>query len=181
METPSQKLEALPAANATKRRGLDPEPFPYRAAFPPRQFVAPESSYELTKRTRNGFGIETSQLSASHIGHRPKVENPHTRAFRAAADRQLTQDLHYPSKRSCHMQSAYPGTIIKLDPTYPYKQPEPPDPFAREVEARRTFQKDNFRVTQPRLAASWTSEYASTVASRRANSDKAHACHIQFS
>ena len=180
METPSLKLERMPSANAP-RRGLDREPFPYRAAYEPRQFVAPASSYKLTQKTRNGFGVSTSQLSSTQIGHRPNVEKPHTRAFRAAADRQLGEDIHYPSKRSCHMQSGYPATIVKLDPTYPFKPTEPPDPHAGEVDARRTFVKDNFRTTQPRLAASWHSEYASTVSSRRANSDKAHTCHIQFS
>ena len=71
------------------------------------------------------------------------------------------------------------GAVAELDPAG--RDRAGIEEHAREVEARRTFQKDNFRVTQPRLAASWTSEYASTVASRRANSDKAHACHIQFS
>lgn len=176
MQTPSQKTEKPVVPKVLREQ--DPEPFPYRAEFPPRQFVAPESSYRLTQRTKNGFGVVTSQLSASHIGHHPKVANPNSRAFKAAADRQLTEDIHYPSRRSCHMQSAYPGTIVKLDPSYPFKK-EPADPFAGET--RRTFVKDSFRTTQPAAAESWKKEYASTIASRRANSNKAHTCHIQFS
>ena len=114
MQTPSQVLEAQQETQApalSNRRGLDPEPFPYRAAFPPKVFVAPESSYALTKRTRNGFGVTTSQLSASQVGIRDKAENPNTRAFRDAAQAQLRTDIHYPSRRSCHLQSASGGFL----------------------------------------------------------------------
>ena len=179
METPSQKLEG-PAVSRKPRRGLDAGPFPYREAFPPKQFVAPESSYALTKRTRNGHGVTTSQLSASFIGIREKAENPNSRAFRAAASKQLQADLHYPSRRSCHMQSAYPGTIVKLDPSYPFKPPEPADPSKNEM-TRKAFVKDSFGGTQPDLADKWKNEYQHTVKSRVANSDKAHRTHIQFS
>ena len=182
MQTPSQVLEAQQETQApalSNRRGLDPEPFPYRAAFPPKVFVAPESSYALTKRTRNGFGVTTSQLSASQVGIRDKAENPHTRAFRDAAQAQLRTDIHYPSRRSCHLQSAYPGTIVKLDPSYPFKPPTPMDPHAGEM-TKRAFVKDSFRGAQPGMASKWADEYKHTARCRAANSDKAHRTHIEF-
>ena len=86
METPSQRLEAQtpqPASSPGRRRG--PEPFPYSEAFRPKTFVAPASSRELTRKSKNGYGVVTSQLSTAYIGAKNKAENPHRAARTRAA------------------------------------------------------------------------------------------------
>ena len=284
------------ARAAAFRGGVDGVVHHGAARRAPRRHLR-RSSKALTKKSRNGYGVVTSQLSTAFIGQRSRAENPHTRAFAAAAAEQQTKDIHYPSRRSCHLQSGYPGTIVKLDPSraaaslsfarlpieprgrgrdrgagsaayprgsrgvaasppraapascffpvsiepldggaaaspapivrrvanrhesppvpldlsglrtgrgtaaaatwifgggarqrpvasrrYPFKTPPPPDPYATEGIGRGAdFAPTSFRDTMPAAAAECQAAYKTATTARRANSDKAHACHISWS
>jgi hypothetical protein len=117
MLTESQLKEKL--ATPRSPPPIPQEPFTLTKPFIDTPFPYPDCALPLTKKTPNGFGVSTSQISTSHLGIRDKPVNPHTRAFDAAAAKQHATEIHYPSLRSCHLQANYPSTIVKLDPSYP--------------------------------------------------------------
>ena len=115
MLTESQLKEKL--ATPRSPPPIPKEPFTLTKPFIDTPFAYPDCARPLTKKTPNGFGVSTSQISTSHLGIRDKPVNPHTRAFDAAAAKQHATEIHYPSLRSCHLQANYPSTIVKLDPS----------------------------------------------------------------
>lgn len=163
-----------------RSRGTPPpapaEPFTLLKPFIDTPFAYPDCARPLTKRTTNGFGVNTSQLSTSNLGIRAKAVNKHTDAFDRAAAEQHATAIHYPSRRSCHLQSHYPDTIVKLDPNVPKKRC--PDPFA--AVQKPPFEPESYERTVPAQAAARNDAYSTSYAARGRNAAKQHECHISW-
>ena len=174
MLTESQLKEKL--ATPRSPPPIPQEPFTLTKPFIDTPFPYPDCARPLTKKTPNGFGVSTSQISTSHLGIRDKPVNPHTKAFDAAAAKQHATEIHYPSLRSCHLQANYPSTIVKLDPSYPKTQC--PDPFLQKQ--KPPFSPESFERTRPAEAASRNDAYAASYNARGRNASKQHECHISW-
>ena len=174
MLTESQLKEKL--ATPRSPPPIPQEPFTLTKPFIDTPFPYPDCALPLTKKTPNGFGVSTSQISTSHLGIRAKPVNPHTKAFDAAAAKQHATEIHYPSLRSCHLQANYPSTIVKLDPSYPKTQC--PDPFLQKQ--KPPFSPESFERTRPAEAASRNDAYAASYNARGKNASKQHECHISW-
>mmetsp|Transcript_381 Transcript_381/g.969 ORF Transcript_381/g.969 Transcript_381/m.969 type:complete len:197 (-) Transcript_381:2454-3044(-) len=71
----------------------------------------------------NGYGITTSVLSVSHIGHF-NVANAERQAHAASLDAQMKRDVkvqtrhlstQHPYRKNLHLQKYYPDTLVKLE------------------------------------------------------------------
>ena len=94
VQLPAQLKEKL--ATPRSPPPIPKEPFTLTKPFIDTPFAYPDCARPLTKKTPNGFGVSTSQISTSHLGIRAKPVNPHTRAFDAAAAQQHQQEEEDP-------------------------------------------------------------------------------------
>ena len=76
------------------------------------------------------------------------------------------------------MQSAYPSTIVKLDPTYPLRGQTAPDPYGEQV--TRTFVPEQFAEARPASSAKMAATYRESKGAYHANLEKASSCHISW-